>query len=557
LNSGVGFLVRIMDDAVHWADILAENLLKENVKHIVSVEITLFGDITMESIREFVTANAVCRALLDRGEDVDFVCVADNYSPLKKVYPYLSESYAKHVGKPLSEIPCPCGSCANYAEHFLKPALETLRRIGINPTVCRIYEMYRTGRYNEAIKVALSKSDIITKILEEVSGKKIDSEWSPFLPRCDQCGKITKTKVVGFNLETEVVNYTCTCGYTGTAPMAGGGKLAQCVDWPAGCAVLGITVNTFGKGRVSKSSSYNAGKRIVKEVYEYKAPYPVTCERIILGKPGREQAKVLSTTGSDVSASDMLELMPPEAIRYLIIRTKPEKQLHFDPGQSLLALVSEYERLRAQLEKSNSSIKNSSLDILKKRIYKLTRLGGVCHSEIPFKQMAIIYQVSRGDFKEILEILKRSGFSTENEMCTKKLIDNVSRWVEFYAPPFVKFNIKEKVPVQAATLSKLQKAFLSAFAAIIEARGETSAEEYHMLIYSARDNCSELNIRIKEKLNTQAIPQIDPRDLFKSIYISLLGQKSGPRAGWFLSSIEKEFLVKRFEEASTYSPGKL
>jgi lysyl-tRNA synthetase class 1 len=85
---------------------------------------------------------------------------------------------------------------------------------------------------------------------------------------------------------------------------------------------------------------------------------------------------------------------------------------------------------------------------------------------------------------------------------------------------------------------------------------------------------SELNRRIAGMMNTQVAlridsrdidlqkdprdidQQIDPKDLFKAIYISILGQSSGPRAGWFLSSIEKEFLVKRFEEASTYSPGK-
>jgi lysyl-tRNA synthetase class 1 len=85
-----------------------------------------------------------------------------------------------------------------------------------------------------------------------------------------------------------------------------------------------------------------------------------------------------------------------------------------------------------------------------------------------------------------------------------------------------------------------------------------------MLVYSAKEEGSELNRRIAEKINKQALHidskdvtlQVDHRDLFKSIYISLLGQNSGPRAGWFLSSFEKEFLVKRFNEASAYSPGR-
>jgi len=170
--------------------------------------------------------------------------------------------------------------------------------------------------------------------------------------------------------------------------------------------------------------------------------------------------------------------------------------------------------------------------------------------------MATIYQVARGDFDQILKIVRRSGFSTENEKCIRELTDNVSRWLELYAPPFTKFNVKEKVPVQAATLSELQKAFLSAFAALIKARGKLTGEEFHKLVYSAKEEGSELNRRIKEKINTQVKPLIDPKDLFKAIYISIIGQNSGPRAGWFLSSFEQEFLTKRFEEASTYNPGK-
>ena len=178
--------------------------------------------------------------------------------------------------------------------------------------------------------------------------------------------------------------------------------------------------------------------------------------------------------------------------------------------------------------------------------------------------MATIYQVARGDFDQILKIVRRLNCSSENEKCIKELTDNVSSWLELCAPPYVKFKVKETVPVQAATLSELQKAFLSAFSAFIVARKKLSGEEYHMLVYSANEEGSELNRRIAEKINKQALHidsrdvtlRGDHRDLFKAIYISLLGQNSGPRAGWFLSSFEKEFLVKRFNEASAYSPGR-
>jgi lysyl-tRNA synthetase, class I len=543
LDSGENF----MADTIHWADIIAEDVSKKGGKHLVATGITPSGQIHIGNMREVVTADAVYRALLDKGEDADFIYIADNYDPLRKVYPFLPESYAEHVGKPISEVPCPCGDCANYAEHFLQPFLEALRRLGINPSVYRADEMYREGRYTDAIKTALTKRDAIAKILEEVSGKTIAEDWSPFNPRCNECGKITTTKVTGFNLEAETVNYVCFCGHSGTVPMAGGGKLTWRVDWPARWAVLGVTVEPFGKDHASRGGSYDTGKRIVREIYGHEPPYPVVYEWIMLGKQGA----MSSSTGVVVSISDMLEVVPPEVLRYLIIRTKPEKHIQFDPGQPLLTLVDEYERLRAQFRENDPS-----LGIFEKRIFELSRATGICHSEIPFKQMVTIYQVARGNFEQILRIVQRSGFSIENQKCIKELVNNVSRWLELYAPPFAKFSVKEKVPVQVATLSDLQKAFLGAFAALIKSREKISGEEYHMLVYSAKEEGSELNKLIAEKLNIQALPEIDPKNLFKAVYISLLGQNSGPKAGWFLSSFEKEFLVKRFEEASIYRPGK-
>jgi lysyl-tRNA synthetase class 1 len=321
-------LVITMADTIHWADVISSDVLKKNGKQLVATGITPSCHIQMDYMRKIVTADAIYRALLDRKANADFIYIADNYDPLRKVYPFLPESYAEHVGKPISEVPCPCGNCANYSEHFLKPFLEALRRLGINPRVCRTDEIYRAGRYNEAVKTALVNREAIVKILEEVSGKTVAEEWSPFNSICGECGRITKTKVMGFDPEAETVDYACACGHSGTVPMAGGGKLTRCVDLPASWAVLGVTVETFGIGHALRGGSYEIGKRIANEIYGHEAPYPVVHERIIFGKQG----VMSSSTGVVVSISDMLEVLPPEALRYLIIRTKPEKRIQLDPG---------------------------------------------------------------------------------------------------------------------------------------------------------------------------------------------------------------------------------
>jgi lysyl-tRNA synthetase class 1 len=41
---------------------------------------------------------------------------------------------------------------------------------------------------------------------------------------------------------------------------------------------------------------------------------------------------------------------------------------------------------------------------------------------------------------------------------------------------------------------------------------------------------------------------IEPKELFSAIYISFLGKDSGPKAGWFLSVLDREFLERRLGE---------
>jgi len=532
-----------MAEITHWADVVAEDALKLGKKHLVATGITPSGHIHIGNMREVVTADAAYRTLLGKGADTELIYIADTFDPLRKVYPFLPQSYADHVGKPLSEVPCPCGRCNNYAEHFLTPFLEALDHLGIHPKVYRADELYKKGLYTEAIKTALMKRDGIAKIIEEVTGKTTTPEGSPFNPICSSCGKINTTTVTGFDPDAETVDYTCSCGHSGAVPMKGGGKLTWRVDWAARWKILGVTIEPFGKDHASSGGSYDTGKRISREIYGHEPPHPIVYEWIMLGKKGA----MSSSTGVVVSISDMLKVVPPEVLRYLIIRTKPEKHIRFDPALPLLTLVDDYERLQSKTEATE----------YEKSIIELSHATGICHTDIPFKHMVTIYQVARGDFDRVMKIVRRAGYSTENELCIRELADNVGNWLEMYAPPFAKFSVKETLPVSAATLSDVQKAFLGALSEIIDQSGELGGEDYHNLVYSTAQAGSPMHTKMAQFLRLDpAELDVNPKDMFKAVYVSVLGQQSGPKAGWFLSSLEKDFLVERFRSASTYQPQK-
>ena len=70
-------------------------------------------------MREILTAEAIYRALLDHGATVHMHYIADTMDPLRRVYDFLDPArYRDAVGKPLCDIPCPCGQHASYAEHY-------------------------------------------------------------------------------------------------------------------------------------------------------------------------------------------------------------------------------------------------------------------------------------------------------------------------------------------------------------------------------------------------------------------------------------------------------
>ncbi|MCI0409158.1 MAG: lysine--tRNA ligase, partial [Acidobacteria bacterium] len=131
----------------HWADEIAEKVMTSAGHHEISTGISPSGAIHIGNLREVMTADVIYRALKERGTEVGFHYVADNFDPLRRVYPFLDAAvYSPLVGRPLAEIPCPCGAHPNYGEHFLIPFLETLKELRIEVRVIRGDEMYKSGR---------------------------------------------------------------------------------------------------------------------------------------------------------------------------------------------------------------------------------------------------------------------------------------------------------------------------------------------------------------------------------------------------------------------------
>jgi lysyl-tRNA synthetase class 1 len=514
---------------MHWADVLADVLSRKNKKHVLATGITPSGPIHIGNMREILTTDAVYRSLIDIGEDADFIYIADDYDPLRKVYPYLPDYYEKYVGIPISSIPCPCGNHKSYADHYLTSFLNSLKEIGVKPRVYRASLMYKNGDYKGAIQIALENVNKIREIIQKISKRNLTKEWIPFNIQCKNCQRISQTNPILY--EYPIIEYRCNCGYEGEVDIRSGGvgKLPWRIDWPARWKMLGITFEPCGKDLATVGGARDTGKRIVEDIFKYPHPALLVYEFILLKGKGAMH----SSKGTALSSEEMLKMTPPEVLRFLIMKNQPSKHIVFDSGLGLLNLVDEYdkeERIYFGLENIVKGMKDYE------RIYELSqpyKIPKKIPFQLPYRHLVTLIQIGN-NWNQIKNILIRTkqipkDFNSENEENLKNRLKNVKYWLDHFAPDNVKFKLsKNAINLK---INEEQKNFLSSlikkFSNII-----WEAENIHNAIHDVSKNES-----------------ITIKTAFKTIYQILLDQEKGPRAGYFLSNLNKDFVLKRFEES--------
>lgn len=465
-------------------------------------------------MREVLTADTVVRSLKALGAEVVFYYIADTYDPLRKVYPFLdAKIYEPHVGKPLSEIPGPANDGKSYAEHFLAPFLHSLELLDIRVKLLRADEMYKKGMYVPQIIKALEATKEIKAILKKETGKEMEDDWSPFVPICTKTGKMTGTKVTGFDSKKQTVQYVNDEGYEGEVSMSGGGKLTWRLDWPARWQILGVTFEPFGKDHATRGGSYDTGVRFAKEIFGFEPPHPAVYEWISL-KGGGDMS---SSKGNVISVAEMMDVVPPDVLKYSIMKVQPNKSIVFDPGLPLLNLIDEFDDPTSK-QRNHRAVELSTIS-------KLPPIG------VPFKHIVVVAQIARGNIDEIEKKIVAEGYAKPDRASLERRVKYALHWLEKFGPEEIKITLHDKMPEEAKSLSVDQKKALKYLADNLKANMDS--KQIHELIYKAKEDCS-----------------IEPQVLFEAIYVSLVAKKRGPRAGMFLASLDTNFVKTRFTEVS-------
>ena len=523
-----------------WADQIVDEIIQtypEQGEFIVRDEKTLSGRVHVGSLRGVIIHGIIAQVLNERGKKAKFVFEFNDYDPMDGMPRELDgKGFEKYMGMPLCNIPSPDGKAKNFAEYYGEEFLGVMQELGFNPEIPRASTAYHQGKMNDWIKLALTKNNEIREIYKRVSGSEKPEHWSPVQIICEKCGKVGSTDVLSF--DNEKVKYICQknkvtwaegCEHEGKiSPFDGNAELTWKVEWPAKWDIYNVTVEGSGKDHNAAGGSHDIGEVICKEISKTEVPFNIPYEFFLIG--GK---KMSSSKGVGQMARDIADLVPPEILRFLMLSKKPNQPIEFDPeGDTIPRLFDTHDR-SAELYFSKEEKDTMQTDLA--RLYELSQITNEQPAErfLPrFGQLVFIIQIPRLDVYEEMAKIKGAALTDADRKEIDLRVKYAKKWLETYAPDRYRYELQEELPVVAGELTDIQKEFLSNLVNELEQLNDWEGEKVHGAIHSI----------VKSSEN------FAPRDCFQAIYKIFLAKENGPQAGWFLSALDKEFVIKRIKD---------
>ncbi|HET6864103.1 MAG TPA: lysine--tRNA ligase [Candidatus Saccharimonadales bacterium] len=500
---------------MQWLNKLVDEVVKAVPDGEVLVESgsSPSGTYHLGHLREIITCDAIVIELKRRGRQARHVSYIDDLDGLRKIPANVSQDFDKYLGRPLCDIPAPAGS-GSYAEYFLKGLRDAAKALAIDAEFIRSHKKYRTGFMIPAIEKSVERLESARKALAKISGRELDDSWSPVQIMED--GYLKKRRFLDIDTSAKKLTYEDKNGAAQEISYAKGDvKLDWRLDWPGRWWLLDVNVEPFGRDHASAGGSYETGVQIMKDVYQSRPPMPVPYDFVNLAG---DTKKMSASKGTGLEALGVVKILPAEIVRYFMLRFPPSKRLYFDPEKGVAPLIDDFAALLAKDKKTAEddqliAVCTSSLD--------------VTVSRISFTHLVASYQAALKDPARTLEVISRTD---KLDAAAKKIIDAqlkfIDQWLKNWAPDDIKFELSAKPP---KVISEPEREFLSALARKIEkAPKAADGEWFHKAIYEFKDSTS-----------------LAPKQLFGTLYKVLIDREHGPRAGWFLSILPRDFLIKR------------
>jgi lysyl-tRNA synthetase, class I len=411
------------------------------------------GPVHLGNLRELMTPHLVADEVRKQGAPCRHILSWDDYDRLRRVPAGFGESFAEHIGRPLSAVPDPCGRHLSWAEHFKEPLRESLARLGVRVTEISQTQMYTSGAYTDRIILAMRRRADISAVLARYQTKRsaepdddeprdARGEYYPFKPYCASCGK-DDTTVTGFDDATTEITYTCGCGArVGPVPIAGvAGKLVWKVDWPMRWAYERVTFEPAGVDHSSPGSSFTVGGQLVKEIFG--GEMPLHFGYAFVGTAGGS-SKMSSSSGGAPTPADALEILEAPLVRWLYARRRPEQSFTIAFNDEVGRVYDEWDALTRKV--ADGTAEPASVAAYGRAAGTAEGPLPVTPRPLPFRTLASVADITAGDETQLLRILR--DLTTEDPVGTldetRPRLDCAQAWVARYVDPAERTQVRHE-----------------------------------------------------------------------------------------------------------------
>ena len=526
-----------------WADELAAQV-RDLGPQVVNDSKTPSGTVHVGSLRGPVILDVIARALRANGIETRLLYGVDDLDPMDAQALLTPDAIEREMGRPLAHVPDPVGDChPSYARHFAGVFIDTFAGLGIHPD--RYYwmsDIYPTGALDAYIRTALDRAALVREIYRRVANVQHPDAWHPLAVICPNCGKIGTTIVTAW--DGERVYYECRenlvawahgCGTSGwISPFGGAAKLPWNLEWAAQWSHFGVTIEPGGKDLSTAGGSRDRSDAIAREVFEREPPRNVPYEFLNIG------GKKMSTSkGRGAAAHTMAEVVPPEQLRFLFLRPRPNQAIEFDPEgtDAIPRLFDEFDRFAAAT--AGHDVKGEIPPGFEATFrYSLLDPAADVAAEAAafrpaFSHLAMLLQIPGVDVDGRVEAEKGSALTDRERAIFDERAAAARAWLETYAPDRARLAVQATLPQLASDLDPDKRALLAALADTASEASLSGGDAWQAAIFAAASEAG-----------------VPASRAFAAIYQAFLGRINGPRAGWLLAGLEPSFVIDRLREAA-------
>ncbi|MFJ7076324.1 lysine--tRNA ligase [Streptomyces sp. NPDC098781] len=564
-------------ETTDWVSRFADEVIEESERRapgkpvVVASGLSPSGPIHLGNLREVMTPHLVADEIRRRGRQVRHLISWDDYDRYRKVpagVAGVDETWAAHIGKPLTSVPAPKGSAyPNWAEHFKAAMVEALAELGVEFDGISQTAQYTSGVYREQILHAMKHRGDIDAVLAQYrtkakggakkSQKPVDEAeleaaegsgaageddgssgsagYFPYKPYCGNCEK-DLTTVTSYVDDTTELTYTCDeCGFSETVRLSefNRGKLVWKVDWPMRWAFEGVVFEPSGVDHSSPGSSFQVGGQIVGI---FGGAQPIGPMYAFVGISG--MAKMSSSRGGVPTPADALKIMEPQLLRWLYARRRPNQSFKIAFDQEIQRLYDEWDKLDAKVADGSAL----PADVAAHSRAVRTAGGELPRTPrpLPYRTLASVADITAGHADQALRIL--SELDPENPLATldeaRPRYDKAEAWINTQVPADQRTIVRAEP--DAELLKSLDEASQQSLRLLLDGLAEHwSLDGLTHLVYGVP--------KVQAGFSADATPKELPaeiktaqRTFFALLYHLLVGRDTGPRLPTLLLAVGQE-----------------